>query len=157
MIGRTYVARIPNFARALSANDVLCRVSAPATGVLLVKKAWFGQSSNDNLNEAMAIAFARLSTDGSGGAAMVFERREPGDAAFGGSGASMDADGWTLPTIANTLDEMPWNLAGGFEWAPQDPDDYILVPPSARVGMVLLNAPSASMTWHGGLLIHELS
>lgn len=158
MIGRTYVARITSFARALVANEVLCRISAPADGIILVKKAWFGQNNTDNLNEAMGISLVRLSDDGTGGAAMTFEDRAPDEPAFGGSGVSIDADGWTAqPTVANTLDEFPFNLAGGFEWAPQDPDDYILVPTSARVGMRILTAPSASMQWVGGMLIHEMS
>lgn len=158
MIGRTFVARIPTYARQLAANDVLCRISAPADGIILVKKAWFGQDANDNLNEAMGIALVRLSDDGSGGASVVFEERAPDEPAFGGSGVAQDADNWTAqPTVANTLDEFQFNLAGGFEWAPQDPDDYILVPTSARVGLRILTASSASMSWRGGLLIHEMS
>lgn len=38
MIGLPYVARFPPFARALSADDVLCRISAPSTGILLVTR-----------------------------------------------------------------------------------------------------------------------
>jgi len=157
MVGREYIARIASFANALAAGRVLCRVSAPSTGVLLIKRAWFGQISNSNLNEINALQFVRLSTDGSGGAAMVFEERAPGEPAFSGTGAAHDADGWTEPTIANTLDEIPFNLAGGCEWAPTDEDGYVLVPPSARFGLAIARAPSGSMTWAGGLVIQELS
>ena len=149
MIGMDYIARLPEFARALAANDVLCRISAPSTGILLVKRATLWQRLAHNLNEVNAIGFCRLSTDGSSGAAMTFEETNEFAAAFPGSGAGMDADGWTQPTVSgNVFRVSQFNLANGYEWARQDEDDYILVPPSGRIGLRLLTAPSASMTWN---------
>lgn len=150
MIGLPYVARFPPFARALSADDVLCRISAPSTGILLVTRWFFGSRSGSALNENTAIAMVRLSTDGSNGATMTFEEGIEAVASFPGSGACMDADGWTQPTVSgNPFNDTPGNLATGIEWAPLSDDDYVVVPPSARVGLRLLTAPSASQTWVG--------
>lgn len=157
MIGIPYVARIPPFARALSADDVLCRISAPSTGVLLVVWARFGARTGSALNENTAAAFVRLSSDGSGGATMTFEEVIESAAAFPGSGATMDADGWTQPTVSgNPFNDFSGNLASGLEWAPLTDDDYIVVPPSARIGLRLLTAPSASQTYVGAIGLRYL-
>lgn len=157
MVGREYVLRIPAFASALAADRMLCQVAAPATAVLFLKRAWFGQISNSNLNEVNAVRLVRCSTAGTGGASMVAKETTEGDPAFGGSGTAHDSDGWTAePTITDTLHELPFNLAAGFEWAPTDDDGYIVVPPSGRVGLQLARAPSASMTWAGGLVVQEI-
>ena len=156
MVGREYVLRMPAFANALAADLVLCRISAAATTALLIKRIWFGQISTSNLNEVNALRFVRLSSDGSGGATMVAEQRSPLDPAFAGTAVCHDADGWTEPTISDTLDEIPFNLAGGFEWAPTDDNGYIVVPPSGRFGLELARAPSASMPWAGGLVLQEI-
>lgn len=158
MIGIPYIARIPAVTRALSANDVLCRISAPSTGVLLVTRAWAGQELTNNLNEVNAIGFTRLSTDGSGGAAMTFEETIEAAAAFPGTGAAIDADNWTAAptTSGNPFEDRMCNLASGWEWAAQTEEDCIVVPPSARIGLILLRAPSASMTWRGGLSLRYI-
>ena len=152
MIGIPYVAKIPSFARDIAADEVLCRVSAPSTGILLVTSAWFGQQSGSAINENSSIAFVRLSTDGSGGATMTFEEPMEAAPAFPGSGAALDADGWTQPTVSgNPFHERVFNLANEWQWAALSEDDYIVVPPSARIGLRLLVSPAASMTWRGGL------
>lgn len=153
MIGIPYLARIPSFARDLAADDVVCRISAPATGVLIVTRAQFGQSAGSNLNESSGACFVRLSSDGTGGAAMTFEEPIEAAAAFGGSGAAVDADGWTAaPTVTgNNLHESDFNLAGGWEWIAANEGEYIVVPPSARIGLRILTSPSASMTWRGSV------
>jgi hypothetical protein len=153
MIGIPYTARIPAVTRALAANDVLCRISAPATGVLLIARAWFAQELTNSLNEVNCIAFTRLSADGSGGAAMTFEESLEAAAAFPGSGAAIDADNWTSAptTTGNPFEDRAFNLATGWEWAAQSDEECIVVPPSTRIGLILLRAPSASMTWRGGV------
>lgn len=162
MIGRTYVARIPTFNRSILANEVLIRVSAPSTGIILVKRAFFAITGGDNLNETEAIEIVILSTDGTGGGTVVFEPRAPGEPAFGGSGLSLDANGWTAqPTVTDQLEQLGYNLAGQWEWAPQDEDDYILVPTSARIGLRHIGAissvsPAVAYDCYGGLVIHEM-
>lgn len=151
MIGIPYIGRIPPVARSMSANEILCRISAPSTGVIVVTRATFGQRTSNSLNEVNAIGFTRLSADGAGGATMTFEEIIEAAPAFGGTGAAVDADGWTTAptTSGNPLNVVAFNLATGWEWAPQSDDDYIVVPPSARIGLIMLTAPSASMTWLG--------
>lgn len=153
MIGIPYIARIPTFARDIAADEVVCRISAPATGVLLVTRAQFGQSAGSALNENSGACFVRLSSDGTGGAAMTFEEPIEAAAAFPGTGAAIDADGWTAqPTVTgNNIAESDFNVAGGWEWAPEHEGGYIVVPPSARIGLRILTSPSVSMTWRGSV------
>lgn len=151
MTGIPYTARIPAFARDLAADEVVCRVSAPSTGVLLITRAQFGQSAGSALNENSGVAFVRLSSDGAGGVAMTFDEPIEAAAAFGGSGAAIDTDGWTTaPTVTgNNLFEGDFNVAGGWDWAPEHEGGYIVVPPSGRIGLRVLTSPSVSMTWRG--------
>lgn len=154
-LGRFYTARIAPFANALAADRVLCRLSAPSTAILLIDRVWFGQISNSNLNELNAIRLVRLSSDGSGGATITPEKLAPLDTAFAGTMAAHDADGWTDPTVSATLDEVPFNLGAGFEWAPTG-EDAIIVPPSGRFGMQLARAPAGTYTWSGGVRFREV-
>lgn len=152
MIGSKYVCRIPSFSRDPAADEVLLRLSAPSTGILLVTRAWFGQVAASSLNEPSSISLVRLSSDGTTGGSPVIEPKMPDHPAFPGSAACLDGDGWgTQPTVANTLEEFAFNLATGFDWAPTDEEDFIVVGPSERVGMRILTSPSASMTWRGGM------
>lgn len=156
MIGRSYTARIAEFTNALAAGRILCRISAPATAIVLVERVWLSQVSNSNLNELNAVRLVRLSTDGAGGAAITPEKIVSGDTAFAGTMVGHDADGWTAePTVSNTLDEISFNLAAGFEWAPTN-EDFLVIPPSGRFGLQLARAPAASYAWSGGLRIREI-
>ncbi len=162
MIGRTYVARNPSFSRSVLNNEVLIRVSAPSTGILLLKRAIFGVTGADGLNQTEGVSLVRLSTDGTGGSTVLFEPDAPGDPAFGGSGAGLDAGGWTAqPTVANTLEELTYNLAGRWEWAAHDEDDYKLIQPSARIGLRHIGAqsdasPAVAYINYIALVLHEM-
>jgi hypothetical protein len=151
-----YDVEIPEFTRALSIGDVICRVSAPADAILLVLEAWFGMTGSDDLNEPNSIQMVRLSTDGSAGATLLFEARETGDPATGATGAGMDTGGWTLPTVSDALGgATPFNLATGWNWS-WTQSAPIVVSPSARIGFRISDAPSASMDFSGGLTILEI-
>lgn len=128
--GRMYDVEIPSFTRSLEADEVICRISAPSDAVIFVLEAWFGQVGTDNLNEANAIEMVRLSTDGVGGATALFEAREPGDAAFGGTGATIDASDWsTEPTVSDVLGgATPFNLATGWNWTYASAGPIVLSP-----------------------------
>lgn len=156
MLGRSYTARIAEFSNALAAGRVICRLSAPSTAILLIERCWLQQVSNSNLNEVNAVRLARLSSDGTGAAAVTPEQITPLDPAFAGTMVAHDADGWTAePTVSDTLDEIGFNLAGGFEWAPTG-TDYIVVPPSGRFGLVIARAPAATYAWTGGIRFREV-
>lgn len=155
--GRMYDVEFPTFTRSLLADEVICRVSAPSTAVVLVLEMWFGVVGTDDLNEPNAMEICRLSSDGSGGGTALFEAREEGSTAFGGTGASIDADDWTAePTVSDVLGGgKPFNLATGWEW------DYtrsgpIVVSPSARIGFRIVDPISASMICHAGMTILEV-
>ena len=162
MIGRGYTASVPVFTRSILDNEVLCRISAPATGIVLVKRAYFGVTGADGLNQTEGVSLVLLSSDGIGGAAMVFEQDAPGDPDFGGSGAGLDAGGWsTQPTVANTLLRLTYNLAGRWEWSAQNEDSYKLIPTSARFGLRHIGdvsdaSPAVQYPSYVALEIHEM-
>jgi len=155
--GRMYDVEIPAFSRSLTADEVICRISAPSDAVVFILEAWFGQVGTDDLNEANAIEMVRLSSDGAGGATALFESREPGDSAFGGTGATIDAGDWsTEPTVSDVLGGgTPFNLATGWNWS-WTSSGPIVLSPSGRVGFRIVDPVSTSMTFHGGLTILEV-
>jgi len=155
--GRMYNVEFPTFTRSLTADEVICRVSAPSTAVLLVLEMWFGIVGTDDLNEPNAMEIVRLSSDGTGGSTALFKPLEVGSTAFGGSGASIDADDWSAnPTVSDVLGgAKPFNLATGWDWdwtrsAP------ITVSPSGRVGFRIVDPLSASMICHAGMTVLEI-
>jgi len=155
--GRMYDVEIPTFTRNLAADEVICRISAPATAVVLVLEMWFGIVGTDNLNEPNSMEIVRLSNDGTGGVAVIFKVRELGSTAFGGSGVGIDADDWSSqPVVTDVLGGgKSFNLATGWEWdwtrsAP------ITVSPSGRIGFRIVDALSASMVCHAGMTILEI-
>jgi len=151
-----YDVELPSYSRALSANDVLVRISAPSDAILLILEAWYGQVQTDDINEPNSMQWARFSTDGSAGATALFVPREVGDPATGATGASMDSSGWTQPSSSSALGGgLPFNLATGWNWS-WTQSAPIVVSPSGRVGFRILDAPSASMNFHGGLTILEI-
>jgi len=151
-----YDVELPSFGRALSAQDVLMRVSAPSDAVVLILEAWFGMVGTDDINEPNSMQFSRYSTDGSGGATLLFQPREVGDPATGATGAGMDSSGWTNPTSSAALGGgLPFNMATGWNWS-WTQSAPIVLSPSGRGGFRILDAPSASMSYHGGMTILEI-
>ena len=147
MIGSPYDIIIPAFTRTMVADDVLLRLSAPSTGILLVYRAWYGMIGTDDLNEPNMISFVRLSTDGVSGGTVTFEQKMEDHPAFPGTAASLDAAWGTPPTITDTFAPQSWNLATGWEWAAQSESDYFVVAPSQRIGLKMIDASSVSMNW----------
>ncbi len=155
--GRMYDVEIPTFTRSLTADEVICRVSAPSTAILLVLEMWFGIVGTDGLNEPNSMEITRLSTDGTGGSTALFEPREGGSTVFGGTGAGIDADDWTAePTVSDVLGGgKPFNLATGWEWD-WTRSGPIVVSPSGRIGFRIVDAISASMICHAGMTVLEV-
>jgi len=155
--GRMYDCEIPTFTRSLVADEVICRISCEAESVLVVLEAWFGIVGTDGLNEPNAMEMVRLSTDGAGGSTVLFEPREVGDPAFGGSGAAIDAGDWsTDPTVSDVLGGgTPFNLATGWNWS-WTQSAPIVVSPSQRIGFRIVDPLSASMICHAGMTVLEI-
>ena len=155
--GRMYDCEIPTFTRSLEADELICRLSAPSDAVVLLLEAWFGIIASDNLNEPNSMELVRLSTDGTGGGTMLFEQREVGDAAFGGTGATIDGNDWIAqPTTSDVLGGgTPFNLATGWHWS-WTQSAPIVVSPSGRVGFRIVDPISASMICHAGMTILEI-
>lgn len=154
--GTPYEVIIPSFARTMVADDVLLRLSAPSTGVLLLYRAWYGGTAVDGLNEPNMIQIVRLSTDGAGGGAPTFEQGMTDIAAFPGTAASLDAAWTTAPTVSDAYAPTPANLATGWEWAAHGVQDVKIVAPSERIGLRIIDASSAGITWEGGVAVTYL-
>lgn len=157
--GRMYDCEIPTFTKSLVADDVICRVSAPADSVLLVLEMWFGIVGADDLNEPNSMEILRLSTDGAGGGTISFKPREKGTPAFGGTGASIDSDDWTTgPTVSDVLGGgLPFNLATGWNWSWTQSAPIVVSPGvSQRIGFRIVDPLSASMICHAGMTLLEV-
>ena len=152
--GLIYDIEIPTFTRSLLADEVICRISAPADSVLFVLEAWFGIVGTDNLNEPNVMEMVRLSTDGTGGSTLLFEPREGNSPVFPGTGAGIDAGDWTAePTVSDVLGGgRPFNLATGWNWSWAE-SDVITVSPSGRIGFRIVDPISASMICHAGMTV----
>ena len=153
-LGLRYDIEFPTFTRSLTADEVICRVSAPADSLMLVEEMWFGIVGTDDLNETNAIELVTLSTDGTGGATPLFQQRELNAPVFPGTAASIDADDWTAePTVSDVHGgAKPFNLATGWEWS-WTQSGHLAVPPSGRVGFRIVDALSASMICHAGMTV----
>ena len=158
--GRVYVIQLPTagIARSLAADEVIMRVSAPATASLLVLAASFGIVGTDDKNEPNVIEMCRLSTDGTGGSTTTVEQTDLGDTAFGGTHSGIDADDWTAePTVTDVLPQGgPFNLASGWHFSAAEFGRPIVVPPSGRIGFRIKDAISASMTFHASMTVLEV-
>ncbi len=154
--GTAYEIIMPSFARTLVADDVLIRISAPSTGVLLVYRAWFGGTAVDGLNEPNMMQFVDVTTDGTGGAAPTFKGKMTDLATFPGTAASIDAAWSAAPTVDSSYAPQPWNLATGWEWAAHGVNDAYVIGPSERLGFRVIDASSAGITWEGGVSVTYL-
>jgi len=155
--GRIYDCEIPTFTRSLAADEVICTISAPSDAIVMILEMWFGIVATDGLNEPNSIEVVRTSTAGTGGVAVLFQQREEGDPAFGGTGQAIDADDWSAdPTVTAPLGGgTPFNLATGWNWS-WTQSAPIIISPSGIVGFRIIDALSASMICHAGLTILEV-
>ena len=154
--GTAYELIIPQFNRTMVADDVLLRLSAPSTGVILVYRAWYGGTVVDDLNEPNMIQFVDLTSDGIGGSAPTFKGKMTDLAAFPGTASALDAAWGTAPTVDSSYAPIPFNLATGWEWAAHGVNDAYVIAPSERLGLRIIDVSSAGITWEGGLSLTYL-
>jgi len=138
-------------AQSVSAAKDLINITAPSSMVLVVLRAWAGQSG-DVTSEEARILLQRCSTANSG-TSETPEKLEAGDPA-----ATFTAI--TLPGSANTLTGDPiidegFNWITGYLWVPA-PEERIWIPPSGRLVLRLPSTPSAAKTVSAGMLVGEV-
>jgi hypothetical protein len=132
-----------------TAKDVL-RVSAPATMLLVVLRAWITQSGS--VTSEMNRALLQRASDAQSGTSETPEKIEVGDPAATFTAQSLTAD-HTL--VGDPVVDEGFNLVSGFLWVPA-PEERIWIPPSGRLVLRLGVAPSASKTVSAGLIVGEV-
>lgn len=150
MIGRLYSVAIGG--EAHTAADTLIEIAAPADAVVLLERAYIGQSSFDT-SENLACKIQDVATTGTGTTSTA-RPLQTGDAAFGGT---VKTNLTVEPTYGTAVHlEQGFNVLSGFLWTPANDDEVITVSPSALVGIMLDVAPSASMNFHYGCTVREI-
>lgn len=135
---------------SVSAAITLIRVTAPATMVLVLLRAWVSQSSSTTSQQIRA-AIQRATTDGTL-TPETPEKLSPGDpAATFTAGVNATAE----PTLSGDpiIDE-GFNVLNGLLWVPA-PEERIWIPPSGRAVLRLPAAPTA-ITISAGLIVGEV-
>lgn len=135
---------------SVSTAKDLIRITAPATMVLCVTRAWVGQSGNVTSEQSRIII--QRASDSQNGTAETPEKLQVGGPAATFTAASITAD-HTL-TADPTIDE-------GFNWVSGylgvfAPEERIWVPPSGKLVLRLATAPSAAKTVEAGLTVIEI-
>lgn len=138
-----------NAVAVTTAKDLI-RISAPATMVLCVTRAWVTQSGNVTSEQARAII--QRASDAQSGTTETPDKLEVGDPAATFTCESITTD-HTL--TANPLEDEGFNWVSGFLWVPA-PEERIWVPPSGRLVLRLPIAPSASKTVSAGFNVLEI-
>lgn len=137
-------------AQAVTTAKDLVRVSAPATMVLVVMRAWVSQSGNVTSEQSRVIIQRASNTQT--GTTETPEKLEVGDPGATFTSQSLTTD-HTL-TGDPPVDE-GFNWVSGYLWVPA-PEERIWVPPSGNLVLRLAVAPSASKSVSAGLIVGEV-
>lgn len=142
---------------AVTALQDFFEVVAPATAVVILHSVVVSQSSDakDAEDEQLPIAIrSGATTSGSGGSAPTAIPMSLGDAVFGGTvevnNTTESQDGSIVTHHAESF-----NIRAGFAYIPT-PEARIVLSPSARLAVVLLTAPTDSLTMDGTLVFEEI-
>lgn len=131
-MGRTFTATVT--ATVSSTTDII-KLLAPATKSLIVKSAWVTVDSS--VEDRMEI-FLQRATGGAVIAAVIPEKHDSGDSAFGGTVANLVGQTQStltaLPIIQENVD-----VRAGFFWQPP-PNEYITLP---GAGILILHSSIA--------------
>jgi hypothetical protein len=91
---------------------------------------------------------------GSGGGSPAVVPLDQPSATFGGTAPESNNTTGAAGGTASVARAMVWNLVAGLLYLPV-PEDRIWVPPSTRMVVRLIDAPSGAMTMSGALVIDE--
>lgn len=135
---------------SVSVAKDLIRISAPSSMVLVVLRAWVGQSGN-NTSEQARIILQRAS-DTQTGTSETPQALEVGDPAATATAQTITAD---HALTGDPIIDEGFNWVSGYLWVPA-PEERIWVPPSGRLVLRLPAAPSAAKTVSAGMVFAEV-
>jgi hypothetical protein len=142
---RRYSVQV-NAAAVTTAKDLI-RISAPASMVLCVMRAWVGQSGSTANEQSRTILKRSSNTQ-----TRTTEKLEVGDPAATFTAQSLTTD-HTL--TGDAMVDEGFNWVTGYLWVPA-PEERIWVPPSGNLVLRLATVPGASKTVSAGLIVGEV-
>lgn len=139
-------------AQAQTAAKTLIELTAAATTVLSLERAYISQSTFDT-SESLSAKIQRVTTTGTGTAFTIAKMSNLAGTVASSAKTNMTAE----PTYtANTiLINQGFSALAGWLWTPASDDEVITVPPSGLLGIMLNTAPSASMSFDYGCVFRE--
>jgi len=155
MHGRVYSAAFSKV--AVTAAQDLFEIVAPADSAVIIKRFGFSQSSDvgDAQDEVLNILVKKGQTvSGSGGSSVTPVPRSLGDAAFGGTVEANNTTKANTGTIV-THDSVGMNVRAG-EKQVYIPEEEIIISPSERCTIELVDAPADSLTLSGVVVFEEV-
>lgn len=154
-LGRKYTATFSKV--TVTAAQDLFEVNAPADAVVVILGWGFSQSSDvgDAAEEILNILVKTgATTSGSGGTTPTAVPRQLGDAAFGGT---VEANNTTKATSGTIVvhDSQGMNVRTGVDRL-YIPEDQIVVSPSGRLTIELVDAPTDALVMSGYVSFAEI-
>lgn len=142
---------------AVSAQQDLFEIVAPAGGVVVLHRAVISQTSEvgDAAEEGLSLLLKRgATTSGSGGTAVTPNALALPAAAFAGTVEANNTTKATAGTIV-TLHAEAWNVRGPFDWFPS-PEARVVLAPGQRATLELATTPADALTVSGVLVFEAV-
>jgi hypothetical protein len=137
-------------ATVISTARTIIQYNAPSTRIAVVLRAWLSQTLSETSTQE-EVEILRTTTAGTGTGGPPTPRPKGAFAAAAGTATfNHSAEG----TAGDSLIREGFNILNGWLWV-ATPDEYIILPPSARIALKFPVAP-ASATWTAGLTVAEL-
>ena len=149
-IGSLYAVAVA--AEAHTDADTLIELTAAATCVISLERAYISQSTQDT-SENLSAKVQRITTTGTGSAFTIAKMSN-----LAGTVASSAKTNITVESTytANTvLVQQGFNVLNGWLWTPASDDEVITVPPSGLIGIMLNTVPAASIDFSYGCVFRE--
>lgn len=154
-MGRIYTANFSGV--AVSAQQDLFELVAPATGIVVVHQIELGQTSDmgDAQEEGLLILLKSGQTvSGSGGSTLTPVPLLFGDAAFAGTAEANNTTKANTGTIV-THYAWTWNVRGDFVRL-FTPETRPILAPSRRMTLELATTPADALTVSGSIVFEEI-
>lgn len=135
--------------QAVTTAKDLIRITAPATMMLCVTRAWVSQRENVTSEQGRALLCRASNTQtGTSATPQALEANDPA-ATF--TAQTLTAD----HTLSSTLFDEDFNWVAGYLWMPA-PEERIWVPPSGSLVLRSALAPAASRRVSAGVAVIEV-
>ena len=154
MIGNLYTLAVG--AQAQTAAKTLIELTAAASAVLLLERAYISQNSFDT-SENLGCKIQRITTPGTGTdsiAAAVPTQAQTAAMVAGAVKTNLTIESTYTANKINL--QQGFNVLSGFLWTPANDDEVFAIAPSALIGIMLDIAPSASMNFSYGCTFRQI-